>query len=187
VVYSKSVYANSVDSGDVALVFHGASGEERSPSVFTGFGPIGQNKQAVVGRTPVGVQRVAQPNREAQVKANGQAQAPSAPGNHNGVFAAAKVLMLACHRKKVALVCGARASVGLYPKKSVGHFARLVRSKDRCPHGAVKFRGKSSQKLHGFSALGCNFSGVLRGKSRGECLRQKQDVHLAALGQKGPN
>ena len=187
VVYSKSVYTDSVDSGDVALVFHSAGGEQRSPSGFTGFGPIGQNKQAVVGRTPVGIQRIAQPNREAQVKANGQTQAPSAPSNHHGVFTAAKVLVLAGYRKKVALVCGARASVGLHPKKAVGHFARLVRSKDRCPHSAVKFRGKSRQKLHGLSALGCNFSGVLRGKSRGECLRQNQDVHLAALGQKGAN
>jgi hypothetical protein len=187
VVYSKSVYADSVDSGNVALVFHGAGGEQRSPSGLTGFGPIGQNKQAVVGRTPVGIQRVAQPNREAQVKAHGQAQAPSAPGNHYGVFASAKVLVFACYGKKVALVCGAGASVGLHPKKSVGHFARLVRSKDRCPHGAVKFRGKSSQKLHRHSALGCNFSGVLRGKSRSECLRQKQHVHLATLGQKGAN
>jgi len=186
-VHSKSIYADSVDAGDVALVFHGASGEQRSPSVFTGFGPIGQNQQAVVDRTPVGIQRVAQPNREAQVKANGQAQAPSAPGYHYGVFATAKVLVLACHRKKVALVCGAGASVGLYPKKAVGHFARLVRSKDRSPHGAVKFRGKSRQKLHRLSALGRNFSGVLRGKSRSECLRQKQHVHFAALGQKGPN
>jgi hypothetical protein len=187
VVYSKSVYTDSVDSGDVALVFHSAGGKQRSPSGFTGFRPIGQNKQAVVGRTPIGIQGVAKPNRESQVKANRKAQAPSAPGNHHGVFTAAKVLVLARYRKKVALVCGAGASVGLHPKKAVGHFARLVRSKDRGPHGAVKFRGKSRQKLHGLSALGCNLSGVLRGKSRGKCLGQKQDVYLAALGQKGAN
>ena len=170
VVYAKSVYTDSVDPGDVALVFHGTGGEQRSPSGFTGFGPISQNKQAVVGRTPVRIQGIAQPNWEAQVKANSKAQAPSAPGNHHGVFTAAKVLMLAGYRKKVALVCGAGASVGLHPKKAVGHFARLVRSKDRGPHGAVEFRGKSHQKLHGLSALGGNFSGVLRGKSAGECL-----------------
>jgi len=83
VVHPESVEANAIDSRDVALVFHGTRREERSPRIFAGLRPVCYDEQRVVVRFAFGIERIAQPDREAQIKADRQSKAPSAPGDND--------------------------------------------------------------------------------------------------------
>jgi hypothetical protein len=83
VVHPKTVHTHSVDASHIALVFHGTRREERSPRIFAGLRPVCYDEQRVVVRFAFGIERIAQPDREAQIKADRQSKAPSAPGDND--------------------------------------------------------------------------------------------------------
>jgi len=142
VVHLKTIRTHSVYARDIALVFHGTRRQQRSPRVFAGLWPVGDDEQSVVGRFSLSVERVAQPYWEAKVKADRQAKAPPAPGNDYGFGSAFKVAVLSRYRKEVALVGGSSGSVGFNPVKSVGHLAGFVRHKHRGTHGVAALGGE---------------------------------------------